>query len=79
MEKVIFQIKYNDKMYNKFILLAKEVNKEGKDIYKKKNLLLTKIYIFNITIDFLLREILIILWQKLIFKKFLILWRMLKL
>ena len=36
MEKVIFQIKYNDKMYNKFILLAKEVNKEGKDIYKAK-------------------------------------------
>lgn len=42
MEKVIFQIKYNDKMYNKFILLAKEVNKEGKDIYKAKELIANK-------------------------------------
>ena len=42
MEKVIFQIKYNDKMYNKFILLAKEVNKEGKDIYKIKELIANK-------------------------------------
>lgn len=42
MEKVIFQIKYNDKMYNKFILLAKEVNKEGKDIYKTKELIANK-------------------------------------
>ena len=42
MEKVIFQIKYNDKMYNKFILLAKEVNKEGKDIYKVKELIANK-------------------------------------
>ena len=36
MEKVIFQIEYKDKMYNKFILLAKKVDKEGKDIYKVK-------------------------------------------
>ena len=42
MEKVIFQIKYNDKIYNKFILLAKEVNKEGKDIYKAKELIANK-------------------------------------
>jgi len=42
MEKVIFQIKYNDKMYNRFILLAKEVNKEGKDIYKAKELIANK-------------------------------------
>lgn len=42
MEKVIFQIKYNDKMYNKFILLAKEVNKEGKHIYKTKELIANK-------------------------------------
>lgn len=42
MEKIIFQIKYNDKMYNKFILLAKEVNKEGKDIYKAKELIANK-------------------------------------
>lgn len=42
MEKVIFQIKYNDKMYNKFILLAKEVNKEGKTIYKAKELIANK-------------------------------------
>lgn len=42
MEKVIFQIKYNNKMYNKFILLAKEVNKEGKTIYKAKELIANK-------------------------------------
>lgn len=42
MEKVIFQIKYNDKMYNKFILLAQEVDKEGNDIYKVKELIANK-------------------------------------
>ena len=42
MEKVIFQIKYSNKMYNKFILLAKEVNKEGKTIYKAKELIANK-------------------------------------
>lgn len=42
MEKVIFQIEYKDKMYNKFVLLAKKVNKEGKDIYKVKNLIANK-------------------------------------
>ena len=42
MEKAIFQIKYNNKMYNKFILLAKEVNKEGADIYKAKELIANK-------------------------------------
>lgn len=52
MEKVIFQIKYNDKTYNKFILLAKEKKvktdeKTGKVIeeiteYKVKELLANK-------------------------------------
>lgn len=42
MEKVIFQIKYSNKMYNKFVLLAKEVDKEGKDIYKVKELIANK-------------------------------------
>lgn len=42
MEKVIFQVKYDNKMYNKFILLAKEIDKEGRDRYKIKELIANK-------------------------------------
>lgn len=42
MKKIIIQVKYNNKMYNKFVLIIKEKNKEGKEIYKAKELIANK-------------------------------------
>ena len=42
MKRIIIQIKYDSKMYNKFILIVKGKNKEEKEIYKARELIANK-------------------------------------